>query len=398
MACFVLMVLNFEVMNGQGLPVSFNFDDCNFEEANAGFPGITPGGNPNCVCGLGSNSMYLDGIGDFLEISNQANILLDSNFTLDFYFWMDPQVGESDVFSLRSGCSSLDSLMTLRYFSDTDELLFEIGSDVNNYFSVRKELSDNTCWHRFSLVKFNLEYFIYFDNILAKKILSRENIIFSRIAKISFGNSPCNMVNNASRFKGRIDEINLSKRAFSELEILKSFKYPDRIITPNTTIFKGESITLQLGNTCASQILWSPSISLDLVNVADPVASPEISTTYKVVLDNGSCMSNDTVRIYVADKTKLDCDQLLLPKAFTPNNDGLNDKYGISNIFLVEALEYFEVYDRWGAKIWSARNLSDAWDGTFNNQPVNTGMYLYKIKYTCNGEEKLNVNNFSLLR
>ena len=138
MACFVLMVLNFEVMNGQGLPVSFNFDDCNFEEANAGFPGITPGGNPNCVCGLGSNSMYLDGIGDFLEISNQANILLDSNFTLDFYFWMDPQVGETDVFSLRSGCSSLDSLMTLRYFSDTDELLFEIGSDVNNYFSVRK--------------------------------------------------------------------------------------------------------------------------------------------------------------------------------------------------------------------------------------------------------------------
>ena len=109
-------------------------------------------------------------------------------------------------------------------------------------------------------------------------------------------------------------------------------------------------------------------------------------------------MSNDTVRIYVADKPKLDCDQLLLPKAFTPNNDGLNDKYGISNIFLVEALEYFEVYDRWGAKIWSARNLSDAWDGTFNNQPVNTGMYLYKIKYTCNGEEKLNVNNFSLLR
>ena len=117
------------------------------------------------------------------------------------------------------------------------------------------------------------------------------------------------------------------------------------------------------------------------VSALSPLATPIESTTYRVSYNNGTCTSTDTVRIFVADKDKLDCDNLLLPKAFTPNNDGLNDRYGISNVFLIDTMEYFEIYDRWGAKVWETREAAEQWDGTLKGEPLNSGMYLYKIKY-----------------
>ena len=377
---------------------NFDFDDCTYEDSGLMFPGITPGGNPRCECGLDANSIYLDGNDDFLTLSPLATILTDSNFTFDFYYQLAPSSGEVDIFSLRSGCDRLDSLMSFRYFNNTNELIFEMGSTISNYFSVRKKLDKTNCWHRFTLVKFGLEYLIYFDNQLVKKLLSKENIVFTRTGTLNFGNSPCIGTNATVRFKGNIDEITLHKRALSDLEILENFKYPDRIVTENTTIFKGDTLQINTGTSCATSINWTPAASLTDEMVAEPKAFPESSTTYTVTFTNTTCTSTDTVRIFVAEKDKLDCNALLLPKAFTPNNDGLNDEYGISNTFIVEKLDYFEIYNRWGAKVWETKRITDKWDGSLNQQPQNGGMYLYKIKYTCNGSDYVNVNNFMMLR
>jgi len=100
----------------------------------------------------------------------------------------------------------------------------------------------------------------------------------------------------------------------------------------------------------------------------------------------------------VIDPEAIDCSLLLLPNAFTPNGDQLNDQFGISTLFLVDELAYFEVYDRWGGKMWSTTNKNNTWDGTFSGSLVNPGMYIYKVKYTCGGEEFLKVDNFSVIR
>lgn len=390
------LVLTFG-LQGQEKEFEYNFDDCTYEDATISFPGITPLGNPTCVCGINEQSINLNGTNDFLVISDQANKYLEKDFTLEMYFWLDTPTQEVNIFSHRNGCTSLDSLMSLRYFSGSNEMLFELASSVNNYHSARAKLDMSNCWHRFVLVKFGLQYFVYLDNVLFGKILSRETIVFSKQTSLIIGTNPC--VSAQSRnLDGRIDEIVLYSRALSELELMANFKFPDRIITDNTTIFKGESITLELGSTCATDILWTPSISLDDDQSASPIATPDESTTYEVIMNHGTCTSTDSVRIFVADKDQLDCNNLLLPKAFTPNNDGLNDTYGISNLFIVDAIDYFEIYDRWGAKVWETKELNDKWNGSLNGNPLNSGMYLYKIKYTCGGEEKLVIDNFTLLR
>jgi gliding motility-associated-like protein len=395
---FMLVFCMVETMHSQSKLCSYSFNDCNFMDDAGVLPDIITGGVPQCQCGVGSNGVLLNGVDDYLAISNTLNPFLDEDFTLDFYFWMDRSSGETDIFSLRNGCSNLDSLMSFRYFSDTDELLFEISSNVNNYHFARKKLSSDRCWNRFTLVKFNLEYYVYINNELIRKIISREDVIFSRIARFQFANSPCNSNNLARKFSGRLDEISVYNRAFSELEVSRSYLYPDRIITENTTIFNGDFIQLELGPTCASNVQWSPVISLDNAAIPSPSANPNTTTTYKISVNNGSCVSTDTVKIFVADKDKLDCDKLLLPGAFTPNNDGLNDLYGISNTFIVDDLEYFEIYDRWGSLVWKASSIDDRWDGTLNGQPLNGGMYMYKIGYSCRGEEKVNIDNFTMIR
>ncbi len=385
-------------VSGQRLHFAFNFDDCNFEGPTTGFPGISTGGNPACVCGIGESAIQLNGLNDYLEFDPQTNALFSNNFTLDFYFLLDDVSGIMDIMSLRSGCGKLDSMMQLRYFSSTNELNFEIGSHVNNYYSYKTKLDKSNCWHRFSLVKFGLEYQVYLDNKLMGKFVARENINLTRAVNLSFGNNPCNIFDNTQRFKGKIDEIRLYSAALSDIELLSIFEYPDRIITNNTTIFQGESVQLETGHTCASNISWTPVSTLSNASAPNPIATPDITTTYKVSFNNVTCISTDTVIIFTTNKDDLDCANLLLPKAFTPNNDGLNDTYGISNTFIIEHLDYFEIYNRSGEKVWETKVLEEQWNGSKNESLLNTGTYMYKIKYQCSEKEYVKFDSFVLLR
>lgn len=394
----ILFFLGFcQIALGQQSVAFYTIDACTPSSQGAQSP-LTLSGNPSCVCGIGKSAYRLDGVDDIVRLPKEINSFLKSDFTLDFYYWMEKRQGETDIFSHRSNCNSLDSLMALRYFSDTDEFLFEIASDVNNYHSVRFQVDPAFCWHRFTLVRFGLEYRVYFDNVLAKKILAREEIVFSKNATGAFADSPCNINNSAVGFAGRIDEIQLYNAALSDQQIKQSFTYPDRIITENSTIFKGQSLTLETGVTCNDPVSWSPAAGLSNAQQASPVLTPEQTATYTLTTDHGTCISTDTVRIFVADKDRLDCDNLLLPKAFTPNNDGLNDRYGISNTFLIESLDFFEIYTRSGAKVWETNQAEETWDGTLGGKELSGGVYIYKIQYTCNGEPKTNLGSFTMLR
>lgn len=72
--------------------------------------------------------------------------------------------------------------------------------------------------------------------------------------------------------------------------------------------------------------------------------------------------------------------ELLIPEAFTPNNDGLNDQLEIQGAFL-NTLQ-LEIYNRWGVKVYSTTNLEEAWDGSYEGQPVPQGAYNYIIQGT----------------
>ena len=76
---------------------------------------------------------------------------------------------------------------------------------------------------------------------------------------------------------------------------------------------------------------------------------------------------------------------VFIPNAFSPNRDGVNDRFEIfSQDEDVESIELI-IYDRWGNVI--ANGLS--WDGRRNGTPVNSGVYIYRaIVLMSDGKER----------
>ena len=72
-----------------------------------------------------------------------------------------------------------------------------------------------------------------------------------------------------------------------------------------------------------------------------------------------------------------------VPNAFTPNGDQLNDTFKIygQGFYTGSELKEFsvEIYNRWGALIFSSKSHDFEWDGTFKGEKVQNGSYVYKM-------------------
>jgi len=69
---------------------------------------------------------------------------------------------------------------------------------------------------------------------------------------------------------------------------------------------------------------------------------------------------------------------VLVPSAFTPNNDDLNDHFYIGQT-LMRDLD-FVIYNRWGREVFSTNNIGFQWDGRDQQgNPVPEGVYTYRL-------------------
>lgn len=83
---------------------------------------------------------------------------------------------------------------------------------------------------------------------------------------------------------------------------------------------------------------------------------------------------------------------ILMPNAFTPNGDGLNDRFRpTGNGFIL--IRNFEVYNRFGQMVYSAFGAAalEGWDGTFRGQPCEMGTYFYHINMETEQVETINL-------
>ncbi|MBZ0099262.1 MAG: gliding motility-associated C-terminal domain-containing protein, partial [Taibaiella sp.] len=150
---------------------------------------------------------------------------------------------------------------------------------------------------------------------------------------------------------------------------------PDvRILNEDDTVVKyGQSFQLLASG--ARLYNWSPVSSLNNPNISYPVARPTEDTKYIVggLAANG-CRAFDTLHVIV-DKR----DNLYVPTAFSPNGDGKNDVFRITNLSFQRIME-FRVFNRWGQEIFSTNDHRTGWDGTWEGVPQEMGVYNYLIR------------------
>lgn len=162
-------------------------------------------------------------------------------------------------------------------------------------------------------------------------------------------------------------------------------------IGPDDTISPGQQTTLY--STGGITYLWAPPTGLDFTSIPSPIASPDTTTTYKVIItDSTGCVREGNVTVYVFTP------EIIIPKAFSPNGDGLNDTF--SPIYLAIADMYiFRIYNRWGEVIFETDDVNTGWDGTYKGVPQEIGTYIYYIKAkTVEGVDIEIKNNMALIR
>ncbi len=123
--------------------------------------------------------------------------------------------------------------------------------------------------------------------------------------------------------------------------------------------------------------IWNADPSLSNPAISNPVATPRVTTQYVVWgTDAAGCSNTDTVTVKVDRANE---GSYLMPTAFTPNNDGLNDCYGINLWGVVENVE-FSIFNRWGERVFYSRDPRACWDGTYKGKPQDSAVFVYMVK------------------
>ena len=76
--------------------------------------------------------------------------------------------------------------------------------------------------------------------------------------------------------------------------------------------------------------------------------------------------------------------RVFFPNAFTPNGDATHDVFLPKGVYLGMRDYQLEIYDRYGAIVFSTTDIYEGWNGTHQNQgsDVPIGVYQYFVKYT----------------
>ncbi len=87
----------------------------------------------------------------------------------------------------------------------------------------------------------------------------------------------------------------------------------------------------------------------------------------------------------------------MLPNAFSPNGDGVNDVFYVRGGPFAEM--HLVIYNGWGEKIFESQDPLFGWDGTYKGKPEVNGVYTYTVSgITTDGQEHARTGKVSLIR
>jgi gliding motility-associated-like protein len=109
-----------------------------------------------------------------------------------------------------------------------------------------------------------------------------------------------------------------------------------------------------------TDVEWFPSKFLDNPKSIEPNFFGSEDIAYTIVIKaNEGCTVTDTQFVKVFEKIAI-----YVPKAFTPNNDGLNDFVKPLN-FGIKELKYFRIFNRMGNLVFDLKQNAAGWDGRY---------------------------------
>ncbi|MEM1119985.1 MAG: gliding motility-associated C-terminal domain-containing protein, partial [Bacteroidota bacterium] len=145
----------------------------------------------------------------------------------------------------------------------------------------------------------------------------------------------------------------------------------------DTTLCTGETLTLTVPENLTNYQWQDGSLA--------PTQMVSQSGTYGLIGIMNNCQITTNVQVTIEDCSSDQLCQLYLPNSFSPNGDGIND--ALQALTDCE-LQFFtmDVYDRWGNLVFATNDVQQTWDGTYNGQSLDQGVYLWSVQYQFAGQ------------
>jgi gliding motility-associated-like protein len=145
-----------------------------------------------------------------------------------------------------------------------------------------------------------------------------------------------------------------------------------------------DSLIAEVTNDVISKFEWTPAATIRCDTCDTAIATPIVNTTYMVkVTSNHGCIAYDTVTIDIF----CDQSQVFIPNTFTPNGDGVNDRFFVSGKGLT-MIKNFMIYNRWGQLVYEAHNIppnssASGWDGTYKGYVLEPDVFVVIVDAVC---------------
>ncbi len=188
-------------------------------------------------------------------------------------------------------------------------------------------------------------------------------------------------------------------------------------ITNNVLLLEGENFTIDLGpniiakegeeiaiilnsSSFPAEVNWLPASLISCNNCLSAIVQPETNTwIYASAISLAGCPAFDSVFVKILPQLNV-----YIPNAFSPDLNGINDRwiiYGNKNVINIAELS---IYDRWGSNVFVGQNIipgdtSKGWDGKFHGKLMDPAVFVFwaKIEFS-NGKVEIVKGEINLLR
>ncbi len=166
---------------------------------------------------------------------------------------------------------------------------------------------------------------------------------------------------------------------------LHYYPYPEIFAGPDTVVCEETPLIIKPWHINTDSLLWSDGSTGRYLTVKDGGA-------YIVSAINKCGIKADTISI-----RQMYCD-IMIPGAFSPNGDGLNDILRVlGNTAKLEGFR-FSIYNRWGGQIFYTEDKRKGWDGYYKGVPAQIGTYVYMLEYSILGKPYMLKGDVHLIR
>jgi hypothetical protein len=157
---------------------------------------------------------------------------------------------------------------------------------------------------------------------------------------------------------------------------VQSIRYPSLIASPNVPL------QLNARNPGSNYTYnWFPGVGLNSYTIRTPIFKYDKETEYLIrITSGGGCQIIDTLLVKIQATGPTGCtSDIFVPKAWSPNGDGHNDKLFPLTV-CVKELKYFRIFDRWGKLMFETNMLGDGWNGMYNGKPQIMDVYTWTVE------------------